>query len=269
LDVMTRPVVRIEPGTLAIADLHLDVGPSGGAHEEFIDFTRRIAGAPRLIVLGDLFDAWIGPAQMELPSAQRVVSALIALTASGTAVDLVHGNRDFLVEQRFEALTGTSVFPAGFVGAIGGERILWIHGDELCTRDAGYQRLKRVLRSPTVQWLAPRLPRPFALGLARRLRKASVQALAAKPDADKEQQREAAYSLATLADCATVVVGHAHRHRDELVQPPPGTSLLVGGSRSASRSAQGVRWIVLDAFGGERDLLEVGPGGRLTLRRSR
>jgi UDP-2,3-diacylglucosamine hydrolase len=252
-----RPVVRLEPGTLAIADLHLDVGPSGGAHEEFVEFTRSIAGVPRLIVLGDLFDAWIGPAQMELPSAQRVVSALIALTASGTAVDVVHGNRDFLLERRFAALTGASVFPDGLIGAIGGERILWIHGDELCTRDAGYQRLKRVLRSPTVQWLAPRLPRPVALGLARRLRKASVQALAAKPDAHKEQQPDVAATLAAREGCATVVVGHAHRHRDEILRAV------------APGNPQGVRWIVLDAFGGERDLLEVGPGGRITLRRSR
>lgn len=255
--------MRLEPGTLAIADLHLDVGPSGGAHEGFVDFTRRVAGAPRLIVLGDLFDAWIGPAQMELPAAQRVVSALIALTASGTAVDLVHGNRDFLLERRFAALTGTRVFPDGFVGAIGSERILWIHGDELCTRDAGYQRLKRVLRSPAVTSLAPRLPRKIALAVARRLRKASVQALTVKPAADKEQQREAAYSLATLAECSTVVVGHAHRHRDELLRP------ASAGSRAAATEPQGVRWIVLDAFGGERDLLEVGSGGRLTLRSSR
>ena len=54
-----------------IADLHLDVGPSGGEAREFARFVESLRGVPRLVVLGDLFDAWVGPAQMELAAARR------------------------------------------------------------------------------------------------------------------------------------------------------------------------------------------------------
>lgn len=242
------PEVELAPGTLAIADLHLDVGPQGPEPRAFLEFLERVRGAPRLVILGDLFDAWIGPAQAELPAAARVVAALAALRERGTALDIVHGNRDFLLESRFEQLTGARVHPAGLIGLAGGQRTLLIHGDELCTLDLGYQRLKRALRSRAFLALAPRVPRPLALGIARRLRRASVAALASKPDASKAQQREEAGRLARSQGCSSVVVGHAHAFRDEL-----------DGA---------VRWIVLDAFGGARDVLEWGSAGTLRARSS-
>ena len=53
--------------------------------------------------------------------------------------------------------TGVELCAEGFVGILGshggGERVLCVHGDTLCTRDIGYQRLRRVLRSKSVTWL--------------------------------------------------------------------------------------------------------------------
>ncbi len=243
--------VELEAGACVIADLHLDVGPSGAEPREFLEFLARVRGRPRLVILGDLFDAWIGPAQMELAAARRVVEALRALVDSGTALEIVHGNRDFLLERRFEAASGARVHPHGFVAELeGGARALFVHGDEFCTLDRGYQRLKRVLRSRPMLWAAPRLPRALALGVARRLRRASVSALAVKPSEEKQQQRAAVGQWAAASGCSVVVCGHAHELRDESVGAPGGVA---------------ARWIVLDAFGGRRDLLEVGSGGRLSL----
>jgi len=235
--------VELEPGTLVIADLHLDVGPAGAGNERFITFLRALRGVPRLLILGDLFDAWIGPAQAALPAAAEVIVALADAVHHGTAVDVLHGNRDFLLESRFEALSGAVVRPDGFIGLAGGERVLFVHGDELCTLDRRYQRMKRVLRSAPMLWAVPRIPTPVALGIARRLRRASVQAVAAKTEAEKEQQPNEAVRMARAAGCTTIVCGHAHRFRDERVDS--------------------VRWIVLDAFGGKRDLLRIGPGGSI------
>ncbi len=245
------PRVRLEAGACVIADLHLDVGPSGIEPRAFLDFLRGVRGRSRLVVLGDLFDAWIGPAQMELESAKRVVGALRELADSGTALDIVVGNRDFLLERRFEERSGARVHGSGFVGELdGGKRMLVVHGDEFCTLDLGYQRLKRVLRSKPMLWTAPRLPRAMALGIARRLRRASVNALAVKPAAEKQQQRAAVGQWAARTECDIVVCGHAHELRDEPV--------AAGAGRTA-------RWIVLDAFGGARDALEVAPGGEIRL----
>ena len=239
----------LPPGTLVIGDLHLDPAETG-ADDPFFAFLQSIADRPGLVVLGDLFDAWVGPAHARLSGAARIVAALHAAHARGLAIQLVPGNRDFLLDASFTRETGAAIFPDGFVGrARDGSRVLFVHGDELCTRDLSYQRLKRVVRSPGVRWLAPRLPDSIALALARRLRRASTSAVAAKPVAEKEQQAEAARALAGEAGAKTLVCGHAHRFRDQGLPAGP-------------------RWVVLDAFGGARDVLELGEDGVWSARSS-
>jgi len=234
-----------------IADLHLDVSPSALEPSTFLEFLAAQRGTARLVILGDLFDAWIGPAQMELRAAGRVVAALRELVDSGTPVDIVVGNRDFLLDSKFEQRAGARVHRDGFVAKLGdGSRALLVHGDEFCTLDVGYQRLKRVLRSAPLLWGVPRLPRAVALAAARRLRRASVQAVQAKPSAEKQQQPAVVGEFAAAAECDLVVCGHAHELRDTSVEKP-------GGGRT--------RWIVLDAFGGRRDVLRWGLDGGLEL----
>lgn len=256
----SMPEIELPPGSIAIADLHLDLGASASV-EPFARWVDALSSSsratPRLLILGDLFDVWVGPAQERMPGAPRVIEALRRLFARGTAVAIVPGNRDFLLDRSFEARTGARLFGEGFVGRAAGRRILCLHGDTLCTKDLGYQRLRRVLRSRTVSWLAPRLPLAIGTRVATRLRRASVKAVAAKLPEEKSIQAAAVRAAAIEARAEVVVCGHAHAFRDEQLTDPAGTS---GGSS--------LRWIVLDAFGGERDLLEVGPAGALQVRGS-
>jgi len=201
------------------------------------------------VILGDLFEYWIGPAQAREPNARRVLDGLRALAGNRCAIEVVHGNRDFLLDEGFERASGTRLRPGGFVGLLPGardrsRRVLVVHGDELCTLDRPYQRLRRVLRSGPVRWLVPRLPGPLAQGLARRLRRASRRAVAAKPDPQKAQQPETCRELARRHDCAALVCGHVHRFRDETLPDGP-------------------RWLVVDAFGGELDGVAVDARGEL------
>jgi UDP-2,3-diacylglucosamine hydrolase len=242
------PEIDFAAGTRFIGDLHLDAARSESC-ADFSTWLRSIVGCPRLVILGDLFDAWVGPAHARLDGAAAVLTALADLHRSGAAVDLIPGNRDFLLDADFEARTGASLRPEGLIGRLPGRtgaagRVLCVHGDELCTLDLGYQRLKRTLRSGPVRWLAPRLPDAAALWVARRLRGASRQALARKPAASKAQQASAVLELAAGRQCGTLVCGHAHSFRDE---EPQGR----------------VRWMVVDAFGGRRDVLRVSAAGAL------
>ena len=238
------PEIPLEPGTRIVADLHLDLGDAAGPRE-FLRWLAGQRGIPRLVVLGDLFDVWVGQAQERLACGPPVLDGLRDLVASGTKLEILHGNRDFLLDRRFEASTGARVHPRGFVGlASGGSRILLIHGDELCTKDLGYQRLKRVVRSGPVRALARALPLPVATSLARRLRRSSVRALTVKLPDEKALQESACRELAAVHGARTVVCGHAHRFRDETL-------------------GDGTRWIVLDAFGGAKDAVEVGRNGQI------
>jgi len=240
------PEIPLEPGTRIVADLHLDLGDAEGPRV-FLGWLAAQRGIPRLVVLGDLFDVWVGRAQERLPLGPAVLDALRDLVASGTRLEILHGNRDFLLDRSFEERTGARVHPQGVVGlAAGDKRILLIHGDELCTKDLGYQRLKRVVRSSPVRALSRALPLPVATSLARKLRRSSVRALSVKLPEEKALQESACRELAALHRARTVVCGHAHRFRDETL-------------------SDGTRWIVLDALGGARDVIEVGPGGELAL----
>lgn len=146
------PEFELAVGALVVADLHLDVRPGAAPNADFERFVRVARGAPQLLVLGDLFDAWVGPAHAEVDAARRVIELLRDLTRGGTRVDVLAGNRDFLLEQRFERATGARVHPRGCIGRVAHQRLLFLHGDELCTLDLAYQRLKRVLRSGPLAW---------------------------------------------------------------------------------------------------------------------
>jgi UDP-2,3-diacylglucosamine hydrolase len=246
------PEVALEPRTRVVADLHLDPQDGAGV-QRFAAWVEALPpSVPRLVILGDLFEYWVGPAQARDRGAERIMGALAAL-GRRAAIDFVPGNRDFLLDPWFERRTGARVRPAGFVGLVDAgsgapERVLLIHGDELCTLDRGYQRLRAVLRSAPVRWIAPRLPASLGRALARRLRRASKRAVAAKPAPEKAQQREAAARLCASHRCSALVCGHAHVFRDE-------------------RLAEGMRWIVLGAFGsGQGDVLDLDERAGLTAR---
>ncbi len=241
--------LELASGSLVIADLHLDpLRPAGIA--ALLRWLTRIQGAPALLVLGDLFEFWIGPVQARDEPVAAVLQALAAAVRSGTALHLVHGNRDFLLGSDFERTTGARVHPDPIVGRLpSGARAVLLHGDELATLDRSYQRLRSVLRSAPVRGLARGLPAGLSRALARRLRRRSLSAVAAKPPARMDLQAAAAGELAARHGARFVVCGHAHRFREEHL---PG----------------GVCWTVLDAFGGERDVLAVGSDGSLQPRSS-
>jgi UDP-2,3-diacylglucosamine hydrolase len=221
-------------------DLHLD--PAGGPEvEAFCSWVRSVE-SPRLVILGDLFEAWFGPRTASLAGAREVLASLMAATARGIAIEVVPGNRDFLLGEGFEARTGATLHAGGLALEGASRRTLILHGDELCTRDHGYLRLRRVLRSPLVARLAALLPRWAGAAVAARLRRASVQAVASKPAEEKAMQPEAAVEAAQRAGAALLIVGHAHEFA--LRTPAPG-----------------LEWVVLDGWGGERDVAELSGDG--------
>lgn len=199
--------------TLFISDLHLD-GTRPDITAQFLNFLEREARrAQALYILGDLFEAWIGDDDPD-PDKRRVIQGLRAVTNAGVPTFLIHGNRDFLIGKRFCRETGVQLLTDGTVIDLYGRRVLLMHGDLLCTDDHAYQRLRRIVRNPIVQFVMRRLTLRRRQKLAERMRAGSKEHIAsmdiAAPEIMDVNQDEVRRTLARFGvDC--IIHGHTHR----------------------------------------------------------
>jgi len=199
--------------TLFISDLHLDA-QRPDITRQFLSFLANEARrAQALYILGDLFEAWIGDDDPESDKRQ-VVAALRELSDAGVPVALIHGNRDFLIGRRFCRETGVTLLPDGTIVNLYGRPVLLMHGDTLCTDDRAYQRLRRVVRNPLVQFVLRHLSLKQRLRLAQRMREGSKAHIAsmdqAAPQIMDVNQDEVRRTFQRYGvDC--IVHGHTHR----------------------------------------------------------
>ncbi len=240
------PQVQLDGPAVVIADLHLDAFDEDPC-AKFQGWVRGLE-VGTLFVLGDLFDAWLGPAHEGSPGALLVMEAFREFAARGGQVHVLRGNRDFLLGASFEQRSASQVHPEGLTVRLSdGSTWLFLHGDELCTRDHAYQRLRRVTHSSIVQRWGPGVPLFLSRRIAARRRRYSTQAVAQKPSAEKEIQESAAQEHVQQAGCVGLLCGHVHRARDQ----------ELGADQ---------RWLILDVFGdGERDALQIDAAGQVAL----
>jgi UDP-2,3-diacylglucosamine hydrolase len=220
--------------TLFISDLHLD-GARPDIIEQFLQFLRTDARkAQSLYILGDLFEAWIGDDDPDADKV-RVQVALRELTSSGVPCFVMHGNRDFLIGKRFCKTTGCQLLDDGTRVAIHGRQVLLMHGDTLCTDDHAYQRLRRRMRNPLLQFVLRNLPLTMRVWLAAKMRAGS------KAHIDKSMANQTIAAIMDVnADAVTqafvthhvdlIIHGHTHRPAIHLTQvnQQPATRIVLG-----------------------------------------
>ena len=205
---MTVPGRRA--AALFVSDLHIDAAhPQIAARfHEFLAHDARAATA--LYVLGDLFESWVGDDDPD--EVQRgVIAALRELATHGVPCFVMHGNRDFLIGERFAAASGATLLPDPVLITLYGERALVMHGDALCTGDRPYQRLRATVRDPDWQrrFLALPVAARRALAGAARAGSRAHNASLAPTIADVEAPSVAAVLRA--AGVGTLIHGHTHR----------------------------------------------------------
>lgn len=99
-----------------------------------------------LYILGDLFDVWVGDDDESDPI-PAVRDALNRVSAAGTAIYLIVGNRDFLMGEAFSQKFQITLLPDHQVIDLFGTPTLLMHGDLLCTDDVNYQKFREVSHS--------------------------------------------------------------------------------------------------------------------------
>ncbi|WP_278412755.1 UDP-2,3-diacylglucosamine diphosphatase [Stutzerimonas kunmingensis] len=195
---------------LLISDLHLE--------EERPDITRaflhflatRARQAEALYILGDFFEVWIGDDAMT-PFQRSIADALRALSEGGTRIYLMHGNRDFMLGKGFCRAAGCTLLADPSVVELGGERVLLMHGDSLCTRDEGYMRLRRLLRNPLSLFILRHLPLSTRRKLARKLRNESRAQTRMKASDIIDVTPELIPRVLAEHGVRTLIHGHTHR----------------------------------------------------------
>lgn len=195
---------------LLISDLHLE--------EQRPDITRaflyflqtRARQAEALYILGDFFEVWIGDDGMSAFQ-QSIARALRELSDSGTRVYLMHGNRDFLIGRRFCREAGCSLLKDPSLVELGGERVLLMHGDSLCTLDVGYMKLRRWLRNPLSLLILRNLPLATRQKLARKLRNESRAQTRMKASEIVDVTPDEVIRVMATHGVRTLIHGHTHR----------------------------------------------------------
>jgi UDP-2,3-diacylglucosamine hydrolase len=204
---------------LFISDLHLSE-ERPATREQFFRFLRDEArGAGALYVLGDLFEYWLGDDALAEPLNASVARALREVSAAGTPVFVMRGNRDFLIGRGFCEAAGAALLDDPRVVRFGGRPLLLLHGDTLCTDDIDYQEWRRTARS--AQWRRDFLAKPLAerREVIEGLREKSKRLIRAKPADIMDVNSGAVRDAFRRHRVCWMIHGHTHRpalHRHEV-----------------------------------------------------
>jgi UDP-2,3-diacylglucosamine hydrolase len=230
---------------LFISDLHLtEERPE--ANERFVGFLEEKArAADALYILGDFFEYWIGDDDLGEPFNAVIAGLLRDLSQRGVALSLMHGNRDFLIGERFCAATGARLLADPTVAEIEGVKTLLVHGDTLCTDDVEYQAWRRKARDPAFQaeFLAKSLPERRRAIM--QMREKSKEVVQGKPAEIMDVNDDAVRQALRRHGVRRLIHGHTHRAGRH--------ALELDGERCE-------RWVLPDWYG-RGGYLEVGRRG--------
>lgn len=185
--------------------------------------------ADALLILGDLFEVWVGDDLLHTAPADAAAPAATVAGAPGPAFEalcvqelkalsqrcpvyFMAGNRDFLAGPALMAAAGMTALPDPCPLHIGDQRLLLSHGDALCLADAEYQAFRQQVRGTAWQqrFLAQALP--IRQEQARAMRAQSAQRQQ-DPRVRESGDADRALSLRWLREAQATVLLHGHTHR--------------------------------------------------------
>ena len=208
-----------------ISDLHLQENRPEltKAFKKFL--VSHAADVDSLYILGDLFEAWIGD-DYENDFIAEVKFELKKYSSLGKKIYLMHGNRDFLLGDKFCAEIGGLLLDDPTSIKINDFKVILMHGDSLCIDDLDYQSFRTVVRDQT--WKNDFLEKEIweRIELAQSLREVS-----------KVENKDKAYEIMDVNLMAVNeifqkfknnILIHGHTHRPKIHQEKYGTRYVLG-----------------------------------------
>jgi len=202
--------------TLIFSDTHLTAGDNPTT-KIFKKLCTEIAPKyDQVFILGDLFNTWLGD-DLSIPIHKDLTNDLKNLSRKSN-VYILHGNRDFLIGRGLEENSGVKIVHAPYLLETNSKQYVLVHGDELCTDDIGYQRLKLVLQNPLTKFIFRKLSKKMRLKLSGQLREKSTKAQNYKSREIMDVNPKAVQELMKKYPGANLIHGHTHRlntHREK------------------------------------------------------
>lgn len=198
-----------------IADSHLTV-PDDEDYRAMITFLDRLNGEAEstaaLVILGDLFDFWVGYKKSVPKRYEDVIDRLLGLSRSGVDIHYTEGNHDFFMGPIFTDHIGAVVHPGPWDMEAQGLKIYVAHGDQVNRKDYGYRFLRFVLRTRLVRLIIRLLP-SFVLEVLAKKMSVTSRAYTDRKNYDHEEIAWD-FALSRFAEgYDAVVIGHLHERK--------------------------------------------------------
>jgi len=205
----------LRPGSdlVFVGDVHLDRNDAD--LPQFLLYLRGLAPrAGRVVLMGDLFNLWIGAPELEQEHHRAVVACLRELRSGGTEIHYLEGNRDYKIARAHRGGAFDAVGDIGLREDWGGVSLWAAHGDLVNRDDLQYRAWRRVSHSTLGWWLYSAIPpaRRFAIAesLEMKMRATNLDMKREFPEALVR-----AYAAPYLeAAGAAVVLGHFHVEKE-------------------------------------------------------
>jgi len=202
--------------TLFISDLHLSEGEPH-ITRLLLNFTRNTAAkADALYILGDLFEYWAGDDDSDSLFHQKIISAIREVSRQGTPVFIMHGNRDFLMDEQLAQECKATLLPDPTLIDLYGTPTLLTHGDGLCTDDTGYQAFRAQVRQPAWRNSFLAQPLPQRKAQIEQLRKMSEEQKQTKAMEIMDVNLDSVAELFRAHHYPRMIHGHTHRQKHHI-----------------------------------------------------
>jgi UDP-2,3-diacylglucosamine hydrolase len=197
--------------TLFIADLHLSQNHREITDAFFAFLDKEATSLDALYILGDMFEVWIGDDE-QTPLMNEVAQKLTNFNKKNkTPIYYLHGNRDFLIGKRYAKQASMILLDDHNVIDLYGVKTLIMHGDTLCLFDKNYQRMRKIIHNPIIQFIFHCLPLTLRKGIGFKIRAASQSKKQYKSMDMMGVTKSEVLRLMTQHKVQRLIHGHTHQ----------------------------------------------------------
>jgi UDP-2,3-diacylglucosamine hydrolase len=243
-----------------ISDVHLTnlASPQGEALLSLIEKAK--SQACIFLILGDLFDLWIGNSKYQQKIFSDLIISLKELKKSCRLIYL-EGNHDFLLTKFWQHELGAEISDGPLEFEFAGLKIRAEHGDQMDPNDRGYLFLRWLLRTPPIKLLVSIAPSRLVSqigNVASDQSRKYTDSLREKVHVEKikEMFRTYAKSLLEKESLDLLVTGHTHIADDVVIK-----NQSQNQSQSQNKSQKKLRCINLGSWFDGAHFLEITSNG--------